>query len=372
MKSLAHTFVCDVRSHPRRCVLTVTLLVFLYPLWFYHDHSNWRQSTSLTVPRWRTFTPGIAKPPGQNYSQTLVVSHMKYEDVSWIKHELPALNVAFYAPDDPSAPLHPPTNKGHESMSYLTYIIDNYDDLADTNIFIHAHRTAWHNNDLFDFDMAEMLRRLSNEHVAREGFFNLRCHPESGCPAHINMEAKVQDPLKQEEVYFSRVWSELHGDDPMPKTLGAPCCSQFAASRERLRSVSLERWKKYRDWIINTELDDIISGRIWEFTWFYILTGKTTYCPSMNVCYCDGFGLCFGSLGRIEAWLNLKSTQYLAEEQLRQAEQQGRSNDVLREHLNLRITKSLKQRVFEALVKGDNPRNRALEAGRPWKEGDGF
>ncbi|RJE16641.1 hypothetical protein PHISCL_11022, partial [Aspergillus sclerotialis] len=72
---------------------------------------------------------------------------------------------AVYAVDDPSAPLHPPKNKGHEVMVYLSYIIDHYGNLPDIVAFMHSHQFAWHNDDLFDMNAATLLRRLNPARV---------------------------------------------------------------------------------------------------------------------------------------------------------------------------------------------------------------
>jgi len=37
-----------------------------------------------------------------------------------------------------------------------------------------------------------------------------------------------------------------------------------------------------------------------------------------------------------------------------------------------KLTQELDQRLSLAMERGQNPRNRAEEAGRPWNEGDGF
>ena len=60
--------------------------------------------------------------------------------MEWLQKEIPDQPTAIYVVDDPSAPLHPPKNKGHEVMVYLTYIIDHYDELADVTMFMHAHQ----------------------------------------------------------------------------------------------------------------------------------------------------------------------------------------------------------------------------------------
>ena len=102
---------------------------------------------------------------------------------------------------------------------------------------------------------------------------------------------------KPEEIYWRRhIWEEIHPGAPIPASISGICCAQFALSRDRIREVPLERFMHYRKWLLETTMDDQFSGRIFEYIWHYIFTGKEVYCPSMNTCYCDGYGICFGNL----------------------------------------------------------------------------
>ena len=234
----------------------------------------------------------------------LVVASLKEEDTSWVARELPDIKNAIYTVDDPQAALTVPVNKGHESISYLSWVIDQYNDLPDITIFVHSHQVAYHNNDLLDSDMPKMVRRLNHAHVQREGYFNLRCHHEPGCPDWIHTNKTEQDTNRKEEVVFAKIWQDLHPGKPMPSVLSVPCCSQFAASRDKLRTIPLDEWKRYRKWLIDTDLDDELSGRVWEYTWHYILTRKAELCPSMYSCYCQGYHICFPSEKRFDAWFS--------------------------------------------------------------------
>ena len=80
----------------------------------------------------------------------------------------------------------------------------------------------------------------------------------------------------------------------MPKVLAQPCCAQFAISKGRILSIPLKRFIAYRDWLLRTPLSDYISGRVWEYIWQFVFTGNHTVCPMMHICYCDGYGFCFG------------------------------------------------------------------------------
>lgn len=96
------------------------------------------------------FVPGTTKSPGSEYTRALVIPRLASENTSWIQEELGdilypngPLQTAIYVVDDSHAELHPPKNKGHEVMVYLSYIIDHYDNLPDVAMFMHSHRYAW-------------------------------------------------------------------------------------------------------------------------------------------------------------------------------------------------------------------------------------
>lgn len=71
-------------------------------------------------------------------------------------------------------------NKGHESMVYLNYIVEHFDDLAPLTLFIHGHLESWHQ----DWNMDETIRTLNLTEVAKEGYVNLRCDWAHGCKLH--------------------------------------------------------------------------------------------------------------------------------------------------------------------------------------------
>jgi hypothetical protein len=188
-------------------------------------------------------------------------------------------------------------------MVYLTYIIDHYESLSDVTIFVHAHRGAQHNDELMDGSMPQALQRLQDDYVVEQGYFNLRCNWDPGCPESLQLDRGAGNSSEQEDK-MKQVWHQLHPDVPLPTSLAQPCCGQFAASRNHIRSVPLERWIHFRKWLLETELDDYHSGRVWEYTWQYVLAGKTVFCPDMDACYCRGYGICFGSPSNFQSWWN--------------------------------------------------------------------
>jgi hypothetical protein len=238
--------------------------------------------------------------PPQEITRKLVVATLADDDNLWIDFELgdllePAgpLSTALYVVDDASAALHPPENKGHEAIVYLTYLIDFYETLPDVSIFMHGHGGTWHNNDLLNLSSSAMVRHLRLEKVLRDGYMNLRCHWEPGCPSWLHPNALEFDGNKQEQLLFAPAWRQLFPSSPVPDVLAQPCCSQFAVSRAAVHATPRRRYVEMRDWIRGTDLSDADSGRVFEYCWQYIFHNSTRFCPDMRTCYCDGYGVCF-------------------------------------------------------------------------------
>jgi len=62
----------------------------------------------------------------------------------------------------------------------------------------------------------------------------------------------------------------LFGSTEIPALIGAPCCAQFAVSREQIRKRPKKEYIRYRQWVLGTELSDAKSGRVMEFLWHVI------------------------------------------------------------------------------------------------------
>lgn len=195
--------------------------------------------------------------------------------------------------NDPTDPtLTTPVNKGHESMAYLTYIIDHYYALPATIAFLHSHRSgflqAWHVDAPLHDNVAAM-RSLQTSFVQSSGYVNLRCNWNPGCKAghrrnkHITEQVwtEVFDGTSTPPLNTSQSVSSLQPeyDDQghkylrMPEFVGAACCAQFAVSREQVLSRPRDDYVKIRQWVIDTDRTDAVSGRVMEFLW-HVIFGK--------------------------------------------------------------------------------------------------
>ncbi|KAK7732784.1 hypothetical protein SLS57_000727 [Botryosphaeria dothidea] len=116
------------------------------------------------------------------------------------------------------------------------------------------------------------LKALQTDYVQRVGFASLRCTLGPGCPAEVQPFREDTPFNRLYERSMAGVW-ELFFDTPCPEVIAAPCCAQFAVSRDQIMMRPLEDYVLYRQWLMETDLDDDNSGRIFEYLW-HIIFGR--------------------------------------------------------------------------------------------------
>ena len=222
-------------------------------------------------------------------------------------------------------------------------------------------------------DQAQMLKRLNHDRVARQGYMNIRCHHEPGCPDWIHMDRPGGDfdfYLKPEEIYMRRhIWEEIHPGAPVPPSLSGICCAQFAVSRDRIRQVPVERFVHYRNWLLRTNLDDQFSGRMFEYIWHYIFTGHEVYCPAMNTCYCDGYGFCFGGRQKFADYFKKQDERNALNEELNKYIEKEEAAKKLGQTMEWNETETARMNALRADISSmdvelNSQRNAAMERGK--------
>lgn len=266
----------------RRRQLRAALSLLLYPLvlatllTFAAKLLFGGRPTSSPPPVTKSSHGSVQHQPG-TISKALVVASTKKDDTAWLSEIPSSLNwtINHYRVDDPLTPaLSVPSRNGNEAMVYLTYIIDNYDSLPDVIFFHHGHPRAWHQK----LTSAEEVARLRAEYVLKAGYASARCLP--GCENVVSLEGGEPAPRMAVLPLMSRRdhlvtllenfleparFPELEGT--VPKQLAAPCCAQFALSRERVLRREREWWVKLREWLIEAPLPNMNSGRLMEHLW---------------------------------------------------------------------------------------------------------
>ncbi|KAK3674085.1 hypothetical protein LTR78_005932 [Recurvomyces mirabilis] len=254
-------------------------------------------TTAETVP---------TNPPPSPLSKAIVIGRLSSEDVDWVAQDLPDWQHYIYTVDLSANGSISPTglrthiNKGRESMPYLTYIIDHYDNLPDISVFLHAHRNgypaAWH-NDAKDYDAVNMLHDLQLHFVQQEGYANLRCRADPGCPAEVQPWREPFDAERDTEhiypfvygTFFNKTFDQYRSEIGIVAT---QCCAQFAVSRDQIRVRPKAEYLRWRQFVIETEFSDALIGRVLEYMWHIIFGRQAVQCTEVRKCWCEVFGRC--------------------------------------------------------------------------------
>ena len=170
--------------------------------------------------------------------------------------------------------LVPYSRKGHEASAYLSYIVDNYDNLAPYTIFIHGNGEQWH-NDVAGPNTQKVLANLRYEAVSINGYVNLRCTNRPGCPSTIfqSFPASVDFDYQYMINQLPESLGHLLGIDPSeaPTDIGHQCCAQFAVTRDRIQERSRDDYIRILEWIATTDMTDNYGiGWLMEKLWHII------------------------------------------------------------------------------------------------------
>lgn len=245
----------------------------------------------------------------------LVIASTASEDISWTSQlKIPHLKVIRYVADDPSAAHHPPANKGREAMIYHSYFLDFYDELPDIAILTHAQDISWHMEPLLSHSLHYTLSHLDLLAVQERGYANLRVSWDNACPAYINTSITGTTALEVESQSTREAFLGNFGDasslvNEVPAILAQPCCSQFAVTRDVIRSVPRERYASFVNWLLHSSMDDAVLGRTWEHMFQWLFTNKAVDCPIEWKTYCKMYHICFNGQDEYATYTELDSSR---------------------------------------------------------------
>ncbi|KAH4859922.1 hypothetical protein HBH70_012530 [Parastagonospora nodorum] len=249
----------------------------------------------------------VATPSPLLPDRVVVMAKLPTDDTSWVQTDLQDWQSAIYDIDtetphststlDPltNGTLRTLRNKGMEANAYLAYIVQNYNNLPSTIAFLHPHKEgypiAWH-TDNEEHSNVVSLKTLNLNFIQSNGYANLRCNPEPGCPNEVMPFRDPPEDHRTIEAAMPDAWRDLFNNTNVPQVLATPCCAQFAVSRDQVQKRSLEEYKKYYTWLMETPLKDETSGRVFEYLWHVLFGQDPVYCPALERCYCDVYNRC--------------------------------------------------------------------------------
>ncbi|OAX83758.1 hypothetical protein ACJ72_01873 [Emergomyces africanus] len=245
-------------------LLAGTLLFVLLVFYFLHNRNGaYKQSRPKPLPN------------AQEQQVAAVVAGLRSSNTKWLRKAFPQWDMHIYLADDETSQPRIPKNKGREAMIYLTYIIDHYDDYRNDSavLFLHADRDQWHNDDE-KYDGKRMLQRFNTQHVIREGYVNMRCHPFPGCTTGLDLTRTPTDDTSEAATIASILQNYemlFRGSTQPPDEVGVGCCAQFGVTAGTIRQNPKKRYEELRQWLLDTPLPDQTSGRVMEYMWHSIV-----------------------------------------------------------------------------------------------------
>ena len=90
------------------------------------------------------------------------------------------------------------------------------------------------------------------------------------------------------------------------------------------------------------------------------------FCPKEHLCYCDGYGWCFGGEKEYAEYVVMKDEAKLVEKALQKTKKDYAE---ALEHRLRTLREKMESMKKEAFERGRDPRSRALEAGRSREQG---
>jgi hypothetical protein len=162
-------------------------------------------------------------------------------------------------------------------------------------VFQHANRYQWHNEDPM-YDGVPPIKNLRLDNVKEVGYASLRCSWTPGCPNEMlpespNTPNDPMDPFGVRKIYadaFGKFFPEVS----MPEVVAAPCCAQFAVTRDQIRKRPIIQYERVRQWLWETDLVAGITGRVMEYLWHILMSMPEVSCPRTQQCFCERFGHC--------------------------------------------------------------------------------
>jgi hypothetical protein len=191
-----------------------------------------------------------------NPNNTTIIVSRYNRDTSWTKDLVArGYRVLIYdhGMNASGSPYDLGANKGKEASVYLKYIVDYYDSLSSYNVFLHDEETAFHH-------AGRIQDRVIEHEGGRQPYFSFntwRCG---------NIKNGV---WKEMCAFYKRFLLPYIG--PMEQygdwTLGHQCAAQMVVSKAKIRQHPKKMYQDCFKWIMSTDLDIEITGRLFEWTW---------------------------------------------------------------------------------------------------------
>lgn len=216
---------------------------------------------------------------------THVIVHHYNEDLTWLKNINYPYTIYSRTQKNQENVNFLDHDKGVEAFAYLKFIIDNYDNLPENMIFVHAHRISWHQDDYIDniinkLDLSEDFLNFNNCNIIP---FE-KNEPET-VEEHYYHRLNCRSQFRRSyKLWFEDIWNELfHNEIILPEKIECKAAAQFLVNKKNVLKRSKAFYINIVNWLMNTDIDEKlkitksnvslssqISGRILEAVWYLI------------------------------------------------------------------------------------------------------
>jgi hypothetical protein len=190
-----------------------------------------------------------------------IVSNRYNENIEWIKNSNYDFEIIQKTQE---------SNYGAESLSYLKFICENYDNLPDKIAFIHGHEHSYHQQ----YSIIESIEKYKNENFKTLNGKVFSYH-------YLNITHPWFPKSELNFGLFDFFWNEIMSDfEECPKKLIFCHGAQFIVDKRLILNNNVDFYKKIYNFILDKKLGKIISVFL-EFVWHIIFT-KNNNCEFYN------------------------------------------------------------------------------------------
>lgn len=283
---------------------TSTAFEHLYNLAAEQTYSATALSASATLaPEWNETTASLSQKPLTGSKKALILAKPWTVDAAWMAHELSSWDTSVYNISNSTAPINPATPlsieafppKGGAALAFLTWIVENYDNLSDVNFFISTLPVVQGANPdavLGIRNIAPTLHMLNTSYVVHHNFTSMRCDFEPGCAStaeEVHPMLTSSDPSRAWHKHVVGAWNAfaLNSKMPVPERIANPAGAQFAATRDQIRGQTKQQYQSVRQWVATSTLDEDALTQVMDSMYHIILGRNALDCPDDRVCFCD-------------------------------------------------------------------------------------
>ena len=243
------------------------------------------------VPNEATATPPAKK--------LIVKVQLEGEDLNWLLKLLPEWRNQVITIDKSFASLHEGgfrVDKGRIADAYLSWIISNYNNLAETIVFLppnlqkqEADKGKWR---LPNKDLVTSIESLKVEHVQKFGYALLHCPKKEECEDSILPFRSPPDEYRTLEVKMAKAWEQLFNNTHVPEKWGRPAGNECVVSKTQIRTRGVEAWSRYWQWLAKSKIGYDSAAAVMERAWHVIFGNWSSWCPEEREWTCEVFGRC--------------------------------------------------------------------------------